>query len=193
MEEKSDVRLTLGISDHWSKEERQAGTISSSGAKLYVQMERPHAGNTWLRDAALARVAALLQEEILQACDYLCVERKGHLEGWGMAETPDLVEQQKQQDLNFLGIQTNWAEQALSRQVFTLKSAIAKLREECVPKGSRLRAFLIRECRRVSNGISESSSAHGSSSGRKLIGSGHRDPRLPVAEALGVQRPRWRA
>ena len=95
MEEKSDARLTLGISDHWSKEERQAGTISSSGAKLYVQMERPHAGNTWLRDAALARVAALLQEETLQACDYLCVERKGHWEGWGMAKTPDLVKQQK--------------------------------------------------------------------------------------------------
>ena len=144
MEEKSDVRLTLGISDHWSKEERQAGTISSSGAKLYVQMERPHAGNTWLRDAALARVAALLQEETLQACDDLKVERNDHLEEWGMAQTPDLVEQQKQQDLNFLGIQTNWAEQALSRQVFTLKSAIAKLREESVPKGSRLRAFLIR-------------------------------------------------
>ena len=193
MEEKSDVRLTLGVTDHWSEDELKAGNVSSSGAKLYVQIERPLAGNTWLRDAALARVAALLQEETLQACDYLSVERKGHLEGWGMAQTPDLVEQQKQQDLNFLGIQTNWAEQALSRQVFTLKSAIAKLREESVPKGSRLRAFLIRECRRVSNGISESSSAHGSSSGRKLIGSGHRDPRLPVAEALGVQRPRWRA
>ena len=156
-------------------------------------MERPHAGNTWLRDAALARVAALLQEETVQACEYLFVKRRGRWEGWGMAKTPDSVKEQKQRDLNFLGIQTNWAEQALSRQVCTLKGAIAKLREESVPEGSRLRAFLIRECRRVSNGISESSSAHGSSSGRKLIGSGHRDPRLPVAEALGVQRPRWRA
>ena len=72
-------------------------------------------------------------------------------------QTPDLVEQQKQ-------------------QVFTLKSAIAKLREESVPKGSRLQAFLIRECRRVVDGISKSSSADGSGSGRKLIGSGHRDP-----------------
>ena len=90
-------------------------------------------------------------------------------------QTPDLVEQQKQQDLNFLGIQTNWAEQALSRQVFTLKSAIAKLREESVPKGSRLRAFLIRECKRVCDAMSELPSAHGSSSGRKPIGSDHRD------------------
>ena len=97
-------------------------------------------------------------------------------------QTPDLVEQQKQQDLNFLGIQTNWAEQALSRQVFTLKSAIAKLREESVPKGSRLQAFLIRECRRVVDGISKSSSADGSSSGRKLIGSGHRDPSPKVPQ-----------
>ena len=70
----------------------------------------------------------------------------------------------------------DWANQALSKQVLTLKSAIAKLHEERVPKGSRLRAFLIRECRRVFNLILESSSAHGSSSGRKLIGSGHRDP-----------------
>ena len=93
MEEKSDVRLTLGVTDHWSEDDQLY--VSSSGAKLYVQMERPHAGNTWLRDAALARVAALLQEETLQACDYLSVERKGHLEGWGMAQTPDLVEQQK--------------------------------------------------------------------------------------------------
>ena len=84
-------------------------------------------------------------------------------------QTPDLVEQQKQQDLNFLGIQTNWAEQALSRQVFTLKSAIAKLREESVPEGSRLRAFLIRECKRVFDAMSKLSSAHGSSSGRKLM------------------------
>ena len=69
MEERSAVRLTLGISDHWSEKERKAGNVSSSGAKLYVQIQRPHAGNAWLRDAALARVAALLQEETLQACD----------------------------------------------------------------------------------------------------------------------------
>ena len=92
-----------------------------------------------------------------------------------MAKTPDLVKQQKKQDLNTLGMQANWADQALSKQVLTLKSAIAKLHEERVPKGSRLRAFLIRECTRVSKSILESSSAHGSSSGRKLIGSDHRD------------------
>ena len=76
----------------------------------------------------------------------------------------------KKRDLNILGMQTNWAEQALSKQVLTLKSAIAKLHEERVPKGSRLRAFLFRECSRVAAAV------HGSSSGRKLIGSGHRDP-----------------
>ena len=95
MVNKSAVRLTVGISDYWTTEERKAGNVSTSGAKLYVQIERPHGGHTWLRDAALARVAALLQEETLQACDGLCVERKGHLEGWGMAKTPDLVKQQK--------------------------------------------------------------------------------------------------
>ena len=93
-----------------------------------------------------------------------------------MEKTPDLVKQQKERDLNILGMQTNWADQALSKQVRTLKSAIAKLHEERVPQGSRLRAFLVRECTRVSKSILESSSAHGSSSGHKLIGSGHRDP-----------------
>ena len=79
MEEKSDVRLTLGVTDHWSETELKAGNVSSSGAKLYVQIERPHAHNSWLRDVAFARVVALLQEETLQACDSLKVERKGHL------------------------------------------------------------------------------------------------------------------
>ena len=93
MEEQSDVRLTLGVTDHWSEDDQLY--VSSSGAKLYVQIERPHALNSWLRDVAFARVVALLQEETLQACDYLKVEREGHFEEWGMAQTPDLVEQQK--------------------------------------------------------------------------------------------------
>ena len=91
MQNKSDVRLTVGISDHWSKEERKAGNVSSSGAKLYVQIEKPHAGNTLLRDAALARVADLFQEETVEACDYLWVERRAAVYGGAPRSRPLLA------------------------------------------------------------------------------------------------------
>ena len=72
MEDESDVFLTLGMTDHWPAQFKDAK--SSSGAKLYVTMERPHARNTWLRDDVLARVFALLQEEIVEVCGLLWVE-----------------------------------------------------------------------------------------------------------------------
>ena len=104
----SEVPVVVGITDNWEPHEK----VSSSGAKVYVQVPKPFDS---CRDAALARVAGLLAEEDLDRCPWLSVDL-GPQEGagivaapflrqWGMAETPASVHEQKRQGFELLGME----------------------------------------------------------------------------------------
>ena len=87
--------------------------MSSSGAKVYVQVPQPFDS---CRDAALARVAGLLAEEDFDRCPWLYVDL-GPPEGagivaappslwlWGMAETPASLREQRREGFECLGME----------------------------------------------------------------------------------------
>ena len=87
--------------------------MSSSGAKVYVQV--PHPCDS-CRDVALARVAGLLAEEDFDRCPWLYVDL-GPPEGagivaappflrqWGMAETPASLHEQRRERFECLGME----------------------------------------------------------------------------------------
>ena len=108
----SHIPVIIGITDNWVQGEK----VSTSGAKVYVQVTNVH---QICGDAVLARVAGLLAEEDMDRCPWLHVNL-GQAQGagidaaplkkqpWGMAETPATMIGQKEQGYTRMGLVSGW-------------------------------------------------------------------------------------
>ena len=141
-------RVIIGITDSWGK----GDNVSSSGAKLFIrQQDGDPVGRNW----ALARAAALLNEEDFDMVPYLWVVYGQQKRKWGRATTPATSVAQTQRVHEEMCLDPKWSMKPLPEQIQCLQVAYQAVLSKGILVGSFARSIWQAACYKVAKSATE--------------------------------------
>ena len=126
---------------------RYGEQISTSGAKLYIRSS--NADDTASRNYALARAAALLNEEDFDQAPYLEVFYRKKWRTWGMSTTPSGTTLQASEAHAEIGLDPCWVSAPFVEPTQLLQTAYNTCLVSGIPAGSYTRSILQVACSQV--------------------------------------------
>ena len=140
------LSVILGITDNWD----DGQLMSSSGAKLYIR-----GSEIATRNYALARAAALLNEEDFDQAKYLEVFYGKKWWNWGMPATPSGGMLQRTEAHKEIGLDKQWSSKPFVEQIQLLQKAYKTCLDLDIPAGSYKRSILQVACSQVAKNALE--------------------------------------